>query len=54
MIFYVLLEEYRPFVMQTYDKLESPTLYDVEALLFIQKVQLDKFKQELSVSVSVV
>lgn len=33
-----------------YGKYDSLTLYDVEALLYVQEAQLDKFKQELVLS----
>ncbi|CAI8587908.1 unnamed protein product [Vicia faba] len=45
-----LLEEYSSFMMQMHGKSESPTLYDVEALLYVQEGQLDKFHQELALS----
>lgn len=45
-----LPEEYNPFVMQMYESTESPLLCDVEALLYVQEAQLDKFRQELVVS----
>ena len=43
------LEEYNPFVMQMYGSPESPSLCDVEALIYVQKAQLDKSRQELVV-----
>lgn len=36
--------------MQLYGKHESLTHYDIKALLYVQKVELDKFRQELSLS----
>src|SRR4051812_48064070 len=43
-----LPEEYSPFVMQMYGCPIPPTLCDVEALLYVQEAQLDKFRQELA------
>ena len=36
--------------MQVYGHPEPPTIHDVEMLLYIQEVELDKFKQELFIS----
>lgn len=33
-----------------YGSIESPSLYDLEALLYVQEAQLEKFRQELIVS----
>lgn len=43
-------EEYNPFVMKIYGTMESFSLYDVKELLYVQEVQLDKFRQELVVA----
>jgi histone deacetylase 1/2 len=43
-----LPEEFNSFVMMIYSRFESPTVEDVEALLLLQEVQFEKFKQELS------
>src|SRR3954468_23417458 len=45
-----LPEEFNPFVMQMYGCPVPPTLCDVEALLYVQEAQLDKFRQELAAS----
>lgn len=44
-----LQDEYNPSVKQMYGSFESPILYDVEALLYVQETQLDKLRQELVV-----
>lgn len=36
--------------MHMYGSIESPSLYDLEALLYVQEAQLEKFRQELIVS----
>ena len=45
-----LPEEYNPFVMMTYGKGELSSIYDVEALLYVQEAQLDKYRQELALT----
>lgn len=42
-----LPKEYNSFVMQMYGMAEPPTLYDVKTLLYIQELQLEKFKKDL-------
>lgn len=42
-----LLEEYNPLIMMIHGKVKSTNIYDVEALLYVQETQLDKFFQEL-------
>lgn len=42
-----LPEEYNPFIMMIYNKGDSIDIYDVEALLYVQEAQLDKYKQQL-------
>lgn len=37
--------------MQMYETIEPLSLYDVEAFLYVQEAQLDKFWQELDVKV---
>lgn len=44
-----LSEKYNSFLMQMYENHEPLSLFDVEALLHVQEVQLDKFRQELVV-----
>ncbi|PNX90864.1 retrovirus-related Pol polyprotein from transposon TNT 1-94, partial [Trifolium pratense] len=43
-----LPEEYNSFVMLVYSRFETPTVEDVEALLLLQEVQFEKFRQELT------
>jgi histone deacetylase 1/2 len=43
-----LPREFNSFVMMVYSRFETPTVEDVEALLLLQEVQFDKFKQELN------
>jgi histone deacetylase 1/2 len=43
-----LPEEFNSFGMMVYSRFETPTVEDVEALLLLQEVQFDKFKQELN------
>ncbi|PNX79443.1 retrovirus-related Pol polyprotein from transposon TNT 1-94, partial [Trifolium pratense] len=43
-----LPEEFNSFVMMVYSRFESPTVEDVEALLLLQEVQFEKFRQELT------
>lgn len=43
-----LLKEYNPFIMMIYSKGDPTDIYDVEALLYIQEAQLDKYRQELA------
>jgi histone deacetylase 1/2 len=43
-----LPEEFSSFVMMVYSRFDTPTVEDVEALLLLQVVQFEKFKQELS------
>lgn len=38
-----LPEEYNPFIMTIYGKLELTNIYYVEALFYVQEAQLDKF-----------
>lgn len=45
-----LLKEYSPFIMMVYGKLEPPTLYEIDAFLYVQKAHLDKYRQELSIA----
>jgi len=37
--------------MMVYCKTKPTTLYNIEALLYVQEAQLDKFRQELSLSI---
>lgn len=46
-----LLEECNPFVMQMYESTKPSSLCDVEAQLYVQEAQVDKFRQELSISI---
>lgn len=41
-----LSEEYILFVMQVYGSIWLLTLYDVEVILYVQKDQFNKFRQE--------
>ncbi|MCI93008.1 retrovirus-related pol polyprotein from transposon TNT 1-94, partial [Trifolium medium] len=41
-------EEFNSFVMMVYSRFETPTVEDVEALLLLQEVQFEKFRQELT------
>ncbi|GAU37351.1 hypothetical protein TSUD_395330 [Trifolium subterraneum] len=43
-----LPEEFNSFVMMVYSRFDTPTVEDIEALLLLQEVQFEKFKQELS------
>ncbi|PNY18109.1 retrovirus-related Pol polyprotein from transposon TNT 1-94 [Trifolium pratense] len=43
-----LPEEFNSFVMMVYSRFDTPTVEDVEALLLLQEVQFEKFKQELT------
>jgi histone deacetylase 1/2 len=43
-----LPEEFNSFVMMVYSRFETPTVEDVEALLLLQEVQFEKFRQELT------
>ncbi|MCH81100.1 retrovirus-related Pol polyprotein from transposon TNT 1-94 [Trifolium medium] len=43
-----LPEGFNSFVMMIYSRFETPTVEDVEALLFLQDVQFEKFRQELA------
>ncbi|CAI8612920.1 unnamed protein product [Vicia faba] len=45
-----LPEEYNSFIMMVYRKCDLTDMYEVEALLYIQEAQLDKYKQELATS----
>jgi histone deacetylase 1/2 len=45
-----LPEKYSPFVMQMYGCPIPPSLCDVEALLYVQEAQLEKYCQELSLA----
>lgn len=45
-----LLEEINSFIMMVYGKIVPPTLYEIEALLYVQEAQLDKYPQELSLA----
>lgn len=38
-IFYGLSEEYNPFVMQMYGSIDSSSLCDVEALIYVHEAQ---------------
>lgn len=38
-----LLEEYNPFIIQMYGTSEPRPLYDVEAFIYVQEAQLNKF-----------
>lgn len=42
-----LPKKYNPLIMMIYSNGEPTDIYDVEALLYVQECQLDKFKQEL-------
>ncbi|KAK2414066.1 hypothetical protein QL285_036702 [Trifolium repens] len=44
-----LPEEYNPFVMMIYGRPDSPSLFDIEALLLVQESQFEKFRQELTI-----
>lgn len=44
-----LSEKYNSFLMQIYENHEPFSLFDVEVLLYVKEVQLDKFRQELAV-----
>lgn len=37
-------------MMMIYIKIETSTLYEIEALLYVQEAQLDKYRQELSIT----
>lgn len=41
-----LPEEYNPFVMMIYSRLDTPSISEVEGLLLVQEVQFEKFRQE--------
>jgi histone deacetylase 1/2 len=43
-----LPEDFNSFVMMIYSRFETPTVEDVEALLLLQEVQFEKFRQELT------
>lgn len=43
-----LPEEYSPFVMMIYSRIDPPSIHDIESLLMVQEVQLEKFKHDLS------
>jgi histone deacetylase 1/2 len=43
-----LPKEFNSFIMMVYSRFETPTVEDVEALLLLQEVQFEKFKQELT------
>jgi histone deacetylase 1/2 len=43
-----LPEEFNSFVMLVYSRFETPTVENVEALLLLQEVQFEKFRQELT------
>lgn len=45
-----LLEEYNSFVIIKYAKSENFNLTKLESLLMVQEAQLDKFRQELTIS----
>ncbi|KAI5447130.1 hypothetical protein KIW84_014834 [Lathyrus oleraceus] len=45
-----LPKECNPFVMHNYGCTTPPTLCDVEALLYVQEAQIDKFRQEMDTS----
>lgn len=45
-----LPKEYNPFMMQMYGTMGYFSLYDVEVLLYVHEVQLDKFWQELTIA----
>lgn len=45
-----LSKEFDPFVMQMYGTSETQTLYNIEALLYVQEAQLNKFRHDLAVS----
>lgn len=40
-------EEYNPFIMMIYNKGDPIDIYIMELLLYVQKAQLDKYKQEI-------
>lgn len=42
-----LLEEYKSFGMQMYGSHELFFIFDIEALIYVQKAHLDKFKKKL-------
>lgn len=41
-----LPEEYNPFVIQMYGSTKPLSLYNVEAPLYVQEAQLDKFRKK--------
>jgi histone deacetylase 1/2 len=43
-----LPEEFNSFVMMIFSRFDTPTVEDVEALLLLQEVQFEKFRQELA------
>lgn len=45
-----LPDEYSYFVTMIYGRHDSPSLFDIEALLLVQEALLDKFRQELAIS----
>lgn len=43
-----LSEEYGPFIMMIYSRVDNPSVDDIESLLLMQEAQLEKFKSDLS------
>lgn len=43
-------EEYNPLIIMIYEKVEPKDIYEVEALLYVQETQMDKYKQVLITS----
>lgn len=43
-------KEYNPLVIMIYEKVEPKDIYEVEALLYVQETQMDKYKQVLITS----
>lgn len=41
-------EEYNPFIMMIYGKVKPTDIYEVEALVYVQEAQMEKYKQELT------
>lgn len=46
----MISEEYNAFVMHLHGNSEPLTLFDVEVILYMHEVQLEKFKKELDMS----
>lgn len=46
-ILHGLSKEYTSFIMMMYEKVEPADIYEVEALLYVQYAQMEKYEQEL-------